>query len=66
MDENRIEGKGKEIKGEIKQAVGKATNNRSMQAEGTVDKAIGKVQGAFGRAKDEVRAEDRRKDEPKR
>jgi len=63
MDENRIEGKADKLKGEVKQAVGKATDNRSMQAEGTIDKAKGAVKDAFGRAKDEIRAEDRRLDE---
>ena len=62
MDPNRIEGKADKITGEIKKQVGKATDNRSMQAEGMIDKAKGHVKDAFGKAKDEARAEERRQE----
>ena len=63
MDPKRVEGKADKIAGEIKQQVGKMTDNRSMQAEGLVDKAKGHIMDAFGKAKDEARAEERRQEE---
>ena len=65
MDKDRIKGKVEEIKGDIKERVGGATKDRSTQGEGMLDQAKGKVQGGFGKVKDEVRAEhDRERKEP--
>ncbi|MBU8539503.1 CsbD family protein [Falsiroseomonas tokyonensis] len=55
MDKDRIEGAGKQAKGAIKEGIGKATGDTSMQVEGKADKAEGKVQNAVGGAKDKVR-----------
>jgi uncharacterized protein YjbJ (UPF0337 family) len=63
MDPNRIEGKADQVKGEVKKTIGKVTGDKSLQAEGMVDKAKGQAKDAYGRAKDEVRAEDKRQDE---
>ena len=65
MDKDRIKGKIDEIKGDIKERVGGATKDRSTQGEGMLDQAKGKVQGGFGKLKDEGRAErDRERTEP--
>ena len=55
MDKDRIEGKATEIKGSIKEAVGKITGNDSLQVEGKADKMAGKAQAKVGEAKDAVR-----------
>ncbi|MBN8957592.1 MAG: CsbD family protein [Rhizobiales bacterium] len=55
MDKDRIAGKAKEVKGAIKEGVGKMTGNKETEAEGKVEKAAGKVQGKVGEAKDAVR-----------
>ncbi|MCX8253732.1 hypothetical protein RHAL1_03389 [Beijerinckiaceae bacterium RH AL1] len=55
MDKDRIEGAAKELKGSIKEAIGKVTGNEKTQAEGAAEKAAGKVQGTVGQAKDGVR-----------
>jgi uncharacterized protein YjbJ (UPF0337 family) len=55
MDKDRIAGKAKEVKGAIKEGVGKMTGNEETEAEGKVEKATGKVQGKVGEAKDAVR-----------
>ena len=52
MDENRVEGKGKDIKGRIKRQVGEWTDNEKLQNEGAMDQAEGKVQNAWGKVKD--------------
>jgi uncharacterized protein YjbJ (UPF0337 family) len=55
MDDDRIEGAGKQVKGSIKEAIGKITGDRSAQAEGAIEKAKGKAQSALGKAKDAAR-----------
>ena len=55
MDRNRIEGAAQQVKGSMKEALGRATNSPGMVAEGSGDRAAGKVQGTFGRVLDAVR-----------
>jgi len=55
MDEDRMEGSGKKLKGDIKQGVGKATGDQKMQSEGAADKAKGKIQNAVGGIKDALK-----------
>lgn len=52
MDKDRIEGAGKQVKGANKDATGKVTGDRKLQAEGKADKLVGKVQNEVGKAKD--------------
>lgn len=46
-----MEGAARQAKGKVKQEAGRITRNRSMQAEGMVEKHTGKAQRAVGRAK---------------
>ena len=55
MDNDRIAGVGKQVKGAVKEAAGKVTGDTKLQAEGKADKVAGKVQNAVGGAKDAVR-----------
>ncbi len=55
MDKDRISGAGDKAKGAIKQAAGKLTGDRRLQAEGMADKAKGSVKSAIGNAKDAMR-----------
>jgi uncharacterized protein YjbJ (UPF0337 family) len=55
MDKDRIKGALNEAKGSVKKAVGEATGNERMEAEGHLDTAKGKVQGGVGKAKDATR-----------
>ncbi len=55
MDRNRVEGAAQQLKGSMKEAFGKATNDPGMMAEGSGDRAAGKVQAAFGRFLDTMR-----------
>lgn len=47
---NSAEGKGKDLKGRVKDAVGGLTGDTSLQGEGKLDQAKGKVQDTFGKA----------------
>jgi uncharacterized protein YjbJ (UPF0337 family) len=51
---DKIQGSFHEVKGAVKEQLGKATNDRALKAEGTSEKRAGKVQQKLGRAKDAV------------
>ena len=52
MDKDRIGGSAKEIKGSVKEAIGKAIGDAKLQSDGKADKVEGKVQNALGGVKD--------------
>jgi uncharacterized protein YjbJ (UPF0337 family) len=55
MDKDRIAGAAKEIKGAVKQEVGKAIGDAKLENEGTADKIEGKVQNVIGGLKDTLK-----------
>ena len=55
MDKDRVAGSAKQIKGSIKEAVGKATGDAKLKASGKADKTAGKIQNAVGGVKDALR-----------
>ncbi|MFL5251319.1 MAG: CsbD family protein [Rhodopila sp.] len=55
MDKDRVEGVGHQVKGSLKEGVGKVTGDKRTQAEGAAEKAGGKVQNTAGGAKDAAR-----------
>jgi uncharacterized protein YjbJ (UPF0337 family) len=55
MDKDRIAGSAKQIKGEVKQAIGKAVGDVKLESEGRAEKIEGKVQSAVGGLKDTVK-----------
>ena len=55
MDKNRLVGSAKEAKGALKEAIGKATGDAKLQADGKADKAEGRIQNAIGSLTDSVR-----------
>jgi uncharacterized protein YjbJ (UPF0337 family) len=52
--QDRTEGKLHEVKGEIKEEVGKATNDPDLEVSGNAEKKAGKVQKWIGRAEKAV------------
>ena len=58
MDNDRIEGSMKNIKGKVKEGLGKATGDTKLESEGKMDKAAGKVQNSIGGIKDSLRGRD--------
>lgn len=55
MDKNRVIGSAKEVKGAVKQAIGRATGDAKLQSDGKADQVEGKVQNAIGGLNDAVR-----------
>lgn len=54
MSNNRIEGAMDKGVGSVKEAVGKATGNERLEAEGLAQKAKGDVQNKVGQVQDAV------------
>jgi uncharacterized protein YjbJ (UPF0337 family) len=55
MDKDRVEGAAKNIKGKVKEVAGKLSGDAKLKSEGKADQVAGKVQNAFGGAKDAIR-----------
>ena len=54
MDENRFEGAATNLGGKVKDAVGGLVGDTSLQTQGKSDQISGRVQNAYGSAKDPV------------
>jgi len=52
--EDRAEGKLHEVKGNVKEEVGKVTNDPDLEVDGNVEKNSGKIQGWVGRVEKAV------------
>ena len=62
MDKEHLKGEAKKAEGHIKDAAGKLTGDRKLQAEGKLAKVEGEIRKKVGDVKDAVRkADDRRK-----
>ena len=55
MDKDRIAGTAKEIKGSVKETIGKAVGDAKLQSDGKADQVEGKVQNAVGGLKDALK-----------
>ena len=49
MDSDRVAGSAKQVKGSVKEAIGKLTGDARVQAEGAAEKAEGDTQTAVDR-----------------
>lgn len=55
IDKDRIAGSAKQVKGAVKEAVGKVVGDAKLEAAGKADKVEGKVQNTIGGLKDTLR-----------
>ena len=55
MDKDRVVGSAEQVKGAVKQVVGKAVGDTKLESEGKTDKIEGKVQNAIGGIKDTLK-----------
>ncbi len=53
-NKDEVEGKGKDIKGKVKEKVGEWTNNPDLESEGEADQVKGNVQENIGEARRKV------------
>jgi uncharacterized protein YjbJ (UPF0337 family) len=54
LNDDELRGKADQVKGRVKDAIGKATGDERLRDEGAADEASGKVQEAFGKARRKV------------
>jgi len=59
VDEEHVRGAADKAKGAVKDAAGKVTGDKQMQAEGKTDKAKGAAHQAVGDVKDAARRADK-------
>jgi uncharacterized protein YjbJ (UPF0337 family) len=55
MHKDEAKGAAKDIKGSLKEATGKVTNDPNLEAEGAAERVEGKVQKGVGALKDAAR-----------
>ncbi len=55
MHKDEMKGAGKDMKGAVKEAAGRATGDERLEAEGTADRVEGKVQKGVGSLKEAAR-----------
>jgi uncharacterized protein YjbJ (UPF0337 family) len=55
MDQDRVKGSFKQIIGKFKEWTGRLVGDAKLKTEGKTEQAVGKVQNAYGGAKDKVR-----------
>ena len=60
MDEDRVKGAAQNVKGKVKEGVGRATGDEKLKAEGRGDQVAGKVRNTIGGIKDSIRDADRK------
>ena len=53
-NKNEVEGKFDQAKGQVKETVGRALNDRDLEREGKADQASGEVEEGFGKARRKV------------
>jgi uncharacterized protein YjbJ (UPF0337 family) len=60
MDKEHVKGAADKASGAIKEGVGKAVGDKSLEAKGKIDKAKGEAREALGDVKDAMRKSDDR------
>ena len=56
MDKDRIDGAAKQMKGAVKEGVGKAVGDAKLQVDGKADRVEGKAQNMVGAIKDTLKS----------
>jgi uncharacterized protein YjbJ (UPF0337 family) len=64
MDKDRVEGKVKDIAGRVERQIGEWTGDKEAQVKGAAKQVEGKVQNAWGKAKDAVKKPSTNQTEP--
>lgn len=55
VNKDQIKGRVKEVKGKIKEVAGDLVGNEKLEAEGKIEKNLGKAQARIGDVKQDVR-----------
>jgi uncharacterized protein YjbJ (UPF0337 family) len=63
MDDDRVKGAARNVGGKVKEGIGRAVGDEKLKREGQADQVTGKVENTVGGLKDEVRENQRLRDE---
>ena len=55
MHKDEIKGTARQVRGAVKETIGKATGDVKLEADGALDKVQGKVEAVAGKLKDAAR-----------
>jgi len=55
MNVDEVKGKGKKIKGQVREEVGKLTGNKTEQVKGKIEQVEGEVQEGIGKIKRKIK-----------
>jgi len=55
MNKDQVKGRVEQAKGSVKEATGKMVRSKKLEAEGQIDKAVGKAQATYGDIKEDVK-----------
>ena len=55
MNKDQVKGEYKQAKGNIKEATGKIFGDKSMENKGKTENTVGKIQKAYGDAKEDIK-----------
>jgi uncharacterized protein YjbJ (UPF0337 family) len=55
MNKDQVKGRVTEAKGKIKEVVGRATGNRTMETKGKLQGAVGEAQAGYGDVKQDLK-----------
>jgi uncharacterized protein YjbJ (UPF0337 family) len=66
MDKDRVEGKVKDVAGRVQRQAGEWTGDPETQAKGAAKQVEGKLQNAWGKAKDATKEADKNASKPPR
>jgi uncharacterized protein YjbJ (UPF0337 family) len=54
MNEDTLEGEGRNLAGQVKETIGKATGDAATENQGVADQVVGNLQQSYGAARDAV------------
>ncbi len=55
INKDQVKGRVQEVKGSIKEATGKLVGDKALEAEGNIQKNLGKVQAKVGDVKEDLK-----------
>ena len=55
MNKDQIAGKAKQVKGDVKETVGKVFDDKSLENRGKAENTAGKIQQGYGDIKDDLK-----------
>ena len=58
MKKEQATGRAEEVKGKVKEVVGKAVGNKTLQLKGKAEKAAGALKAGYGDARNKARKDD--------